>query len=143
MSSIETATRWVGNLDHPHYADERQRHVWYEASAVAFQSLMTSILAVAAAAVWIGGTTALPYTVAFLGCLFLNVGLFQWYVTHHGTGYAAQGADFRSLRVLISLGLAVAYFAGVARAIEIGILPVVGFAASFLAVAAIVSWRSR
>jgi len=143
MSSFETAARWVGNLNHPHYADERQRHVWYEASAVASQSLMTSILAVAAAAVWIGGTTALPYTVAFLGCLFLNVGLFQWYVTHYGAGYAAQGADFRSLRVLISLGLAVVYFAGVARAIEIGVWPVVGFAASLLAVAGIAARRSK
>ncbi len=143
MSKIDAAARWVGNLDHPHYADERQRHVWYEASTIALQGLATSMLAVAAASVWLGGTTAIPYTVAFLTVMFVNMGLFQVYVIRHRTAYVPRNADFRSPRVLISLGLGLAYFAGVARAIEIGIWPVIGFAATMVAVAAITSMRSK
>jgi len=33
----ERAGRWLGDLDHPFYDDERHRTVWYEASAIGFQ----------------------------------------------------------------------------------------------------------
>ena len=35
--SGERALRWIGDLDHPFYDDERQRFIWYEASTVGFQ----------------------------------------------------------------------------------------------------------
>lgn len=36
-NAFERAARWLGDLDHPFYQDERHRAVWYEASAIGFQ----------------------------------------------------------------------------------------------------------
>lgn len=52
------ATR-VGHLDSPFYDEERERDVWNEASAVAFQLLLWSIPLVATAVMWVGGAGVL------------------------------------------------------------------------------------
>jgi hypothetical protein len=52
------ATR-VGDLDSPFYDEERERDVWNEASAVAFQLLVWASPLVAAAVLWIGGAGVL------------------------------------------------------------------------------------
>ena len=60
----------VGDLDHPFYEEERQRDVWNEACAVGLQVALWLGLALAAAMVWLGGSTALPYALAVFAVLF-------------------------------------------------------------------------
>ena len=57
----ERALRWIGDLDHPFYDDERQRFIWYEASTIAFQLSLFANVAVLGVMVWIGGSDSLPY----------------------------------------------------------------------------------
>lgn len=58
-SRFVRAASVVGDLDSPFYAEERDRDVWNEASAVGFQVLLWGIPLVAAAALWISGVAAL------------------------------------------------------------------------------------
>lgn len=62
-STADRALRWIGELDHPFYDDERQRHIWYEASTIGFQLFLFVNLALAAAMLWIGGRPALAYAI--------------------------------------------------------------------------------
>ncbi|WP_032401814.1 hypothetical protein [Rhodococcoides fascians] len=66
MSAFVTAARFVGDLDDEFYADELQRDIWNEASAVGFQSLL-----------WIGliGGAVLPYAAGVTGA-WMALGLF-------------------------------------------------------------------
>ena len=59
----------IGDLSNPFYAEERQRDVWNEASAVALQVLLFLNLLGATAAVWIVGADALPYVYALLAMI--------------------------------------------------------------------------
>ncbi len=128
-STFDRTVRWIGNLDHPLYDDERQRHIWYEASAIAFQASLFGVLAVAAGAVWIGGREAIPYTVAFITVSYINLFIFSAYTRSKRTGYLPARSDALRPRTLISLGLAVLYFAGVARNLEWAAAWIVSFAA--------------
>ncbi|MCU1669529.1 MAG: hypothetical protein JWP40_2456 [Blastococcus sp.] len=76
MSTVDTSDshNWfvraaavIGDLSNPFYAEERQRDVWNEASAVALQVLIWLQLLAATAAVWIAGATAVPYVSALIG----------------------------------------------------------------------------
>ncbi len=49
------AVNAIADLDNPFYAEERQRDVWNEASAVGFQALLWCMFGLVAAMVWIGG----------------------------------------------------------------------------------------
>lgn len=53
----------MADLGSPFYREERQRDVWNEASAVGHQLVLWLGMVTAAAMVWIGGATALPYAV--------------------------------------------------------------------------------
>jgi hypothetical protein len=64
----------IGDLSNPFYAEERQRDVWNEASAVALQVLLWLNLVAATAAVWIVGADALPYVYALL----VMIGIAGW-----------------------------------------------------------------
>lgn len=57
MSAFVKAMRFVGELDSEFYADERQREVWNEASAIGFQFLSWALLAAAAVLPWVAGRT--------------------------------------------------------------------------------------
>ena len=61
VTQSERALRWIGDLDHPFYNDERQRFIWYEASTIGFQLVLYVTLAALAAMAWIGGTGSLLY----------------------------------------------------------------------------------
>ena len=126
--------RWVGNLDHPFYEEERQRHVWYEASAIGFQAMLVGVLAISAGTVWIGGQEAIKYTVGFLAVTLLNVAVFQRYVHTHRAVLHPSAADVTRPRTLIPIALATIYFAGVANALDWGWIAVAGFAATLTAV---------
>ena len=57
MSAFMRAMRFVGDLDDEFYADERQRDVWNEASAVGFQVLNWGLVIAAAVLPWAAGRT--------------------------------------------------------------------------------------
>jgi protein-S-isoprenylcysteine O-methyltransferase Ste14 len=59
----------IGDLSNPFFAEERQRDVWNEASAVALQVLLWLNLVAATAAVWFVGADALPYVYALLAMI--------------------------------------------------------------------------
>jgi hypothetical protein len=63
---FERLAATIGDLDSPFYDEERDRDVWNEASAVGFQAMLWSLPIVAAAALWLGGASALPYVSALL-----------------------------------------------------------------------------
>lgn len=58
MNTFDRATRRIGDLDNPLYAEERQRDVWNESSAVGFQLLLWGLLVAAAALSVVTGTAA-------------------------------------------------------------------------------------
>jgi hypothetical protein len=64
----------IGDLSNPFYREERQRDVWNEASAVAFQVLIWLHLAAATAVVWFVGADAMPYVYA----LIAMIGVASW-----------------------------------------------------------------
>lgn len=63
VPATERTLRWVGDLDHPFYDDERNRFVWYEASAIAFQMFLLANMVLVGAMLWVGGADGLPYAV--------------------------------------------------------------------------------
>lgn len=72
----------VGDLANPFYAEERQRDVWNEASAVGFQVMLWLGLIAANVMIWLGQGTALPYAFG----VFLLLGVASWIVW----GYACR-----------------------------------------------------
>ncbi|WP_024796169.1 hypothetical protein [Tomitella biformata] len=75
MSVLVTTARFVGDLDSEFYADERQREVWNEASAVGFQVLNWALVIAAAILPWAAGRTgawiALGLLVGWVAVSFL------------------------------------------------------------------------
>jgi hypothetical protein len=64
----------IGDLSNPFYAEERQRDVWNEASAVALQVMLWLSLLAATGAAWFVGEPAVPYVYALLGI----IGIASW-----------------------------------------------------------------
>lgn len=86
MSAFTKAARFVGDLDDDFYADELQRDIWNEASAVGFQSLL-----------WIGMIVGavLPFAAGVTGA-WVALGIFVALLTVANVvvGYArARGID--------------------------------------------------
>lgn len=63
-SRFMRAARSVGDLNNSFFAEERQRDVWNEASAVGFQMMLWLGLIAADLMIWIGGRDGLPYALA-------------------------------------------------------------------------------
>jgi hypothetical protein len=104
----------IGDLANPFYREERQRDVWNEASAVAFQLLLWAGMAAATAMVWIGGADGLPYGLA----LMLLLGAASWV----GIAYAAHlgvrvdtGTRLLRARTVPYVVLVLAFAAGAVR----------------------------
>jgi hypothetical protein len=87
------AARMVGDLDHPFYAEERQREVWNEASAVGLQTLLWGSLGLACAMTWIGGHDVVRWAVALLGV----VGVASWFMVLYARRQGVSGLE--SVRV--------------------------------------------
>jgi hypothetical protein len=105
----------VGDLSSPFYAEERQRDVWNEASAVALQVLVWLHLLAATAAVWIVGVDAVPYVCAMIGL----VGVAGWVALLYSwsLGVQAESCARTSWRRLVPLlGVVLLLAAGIARA---------------------------
>ena len=139
----ERALRWIGDLDHPFYNDERQRFVWYEASAIAFQLFVLSTSALVGAMLWIGGSEAFPYAIAVL-VLHWTIALVAFnYAKRNYAEYQPQRSDLTSRRGWLVLALSAFLGSGIVRALsdgsEDGLLPdsfseAAGFAVGFASV---------
>ncbi len=106
----------VGDLDHPFYEEERQRDVWNEACAVGLQVALWLGLALAAAMVWLGGVTALPYALAVFALL---AGTTSWVTVHYAQRLGVRVEDpagLLRLRLVPYLVLLALFLAGVVRA---------------------------
>lgn len=123
MSTVETrphnwfvrAAAVVGDLSNPFYAEERQRDVWNEASAVALQVLIWLHLLAATAAVWIVGADAVPYVSTLIGL----AGVAGWVAVLYSwsQGVAVQKCPRASWRRMGPLlGVVGLLAAGIARA---------------------------
>ncbi|MGV8873311.1 MAG: hypothetical protein ACOH2Q_12360 [Rhodococcus sp. (in: high G+C Gram-positive bacteria)] len=101
MSSFVKAARFVGDLDDDFYADELQRDIWNEASAVGFQSFL-----------WIGliASSVLPFAAGITGAwIGLGIYLALTVVSFVVLGYArARGIDMYSAQELRRVRIALA-----------------------------------
>jgi hypothetical protein len=105
----------IGDLSNPFYREERQRDVWNEASAVAFQVLIWLHLVAATAAVWLVGADALPYVYA----LIAMIGLASWIAILYSWSlgvHVEQRKRFSRRRLAPVLLVAVLLAAGMLRA---------------------------
>ena len=111
-----TAAGVVGDLGSPFYREERQRDVWNEACAVGLQVALWLGLALAAAMVWLGGSTALPYALAVFAVLF---GATSWVTILYAQQLGVRVEDpggLLQLRLVPYLLLLALFLAGVVRA---------------------------
>lgn len=112
----DAALRWIGDLDHPFYEDERNRYVWYEAQAIGFQFMGLATYALAAVSLIIGGADALPYAAAMLAPFVLAAFMLKGYVTRRGADYWPQSMDFRRSRGLVVVAIVALLAIGFVRA---------------------------
>lgn len=113
---VRAAAR-VGDLGSPFYAEEYQRDVWNEASAIAFQLLLWLLPLAAVVSVWVGGSPAVPYALL----MFVLPGAASWvalgYASARGVdSVAGQGVTFLRWRAAAFGVLGLALCAGVVRA---------------------------
>jgi hypothetical protein len=92
----------IGDLSNPMYAEERQRDVWNEASAVAFQVVLWLSLVAATAAAWFVGADALPYIYALLGI----IGVASWIAILYSwsLGVQVDNPAWMSRRRMVAVG---------------------------------------
>lgn len=113
-SGLLRAAGTIGDLGHPFYAEERQRDVWNEASAVGLQLMLLLGLAAAAAMVWLGGAAGLPYTLVMLSVLGAGSGTSLLYARKLGVEVNDPAGMLR-LRLVPYATLLVLLVIGVAR----------------------------
>lgn len=113
----EGILRWIGDLDHPFYSDERNRFVWYEASAIAFQLILIGSYLAAGLMFWVGGSEALPYALTSLAPVLLGTLVFHSFTAKHRVLYAPGKSDFKRLRGLIIIPLTLFVTIGAVKAI--------------------------
>lgn len=95
-NTSDRALRWLGDLDHPFYDDERQRWVWYEASAIGLQVmligsyLMAGILVLAVGHAGLILAMMAPVTIGSI----VTIG----WVGRHSAEYAVGPDDIRRSR---------------------------------------------
>lgn len=113
----ERALRWIGDLDHPFYSDERNRHVWYEASAIAFQLFFMGTYYVGGIVLWVlGGSALVPVLVMFLPA-FLAVIVFQTHLQRNSAEYWPGKNDFVRRRGQVGIFSGVVFLSGLLRAV--------------------------
>lgn len=121
---VRTAGR-IGDLGNPFYAEERQRDVWNEASAVGLQLALWLGTIAATAMVWLQGATAVPYAVTLFAILGFSSGMSMLYAHQLGVE-VDDGIRIMRLR-LVPLGvLLLLFFLGTTR-----VAPDDGFGAGF------------
>jgi hypothetical protein len=105
----------IGDLSSPFYAEERQRDVWNEASAVALQVLIWLHLMTATAVVWIVGADAMPYVYGMIAMVAVAGWIAILYSASLGVHVEKKkGTSWRRLVPILVLALLLA--AGMVRA---------------------------
>ena len=111
--------RWaamVGDFGSPFFAEERQRDVWNEASAVGLQVVLWAGLIVSAGAFWIGGPAGLPYGLALMAVVSAGALVTVLYAEHRVIRTLSwQWVSGRRLAVVTLVFLV--YLGGLVRAV--------------------------
>lgn len=102
---------WVGDLNSPHYTEERTRFVWYEASAVVAQASLWGSLLIATIMVWVGGRPLLLWSAAVFGFSLVLAGVLLTYVRARRADIEPTARDYRTRGTVMYL-LTAAYLAG-------------------------------
>lgn len=105
----------VGDLSNPFYAEERQRDVWNEASAVGFQILLWLGMIAATVMVWVGQWSAVPYAVSVFVVIGIASGVALGYARRLGVDVETTVRVWR-LRMVPYAALMLLFLLGVARA---------------------------
>lgn len=116
-TSGDRALRWIGDLDHPFYSDERNRYVWYEASAIGFQLLFLCNYFVAGIALWVAGADALPYAAAFMVPTLITAFVFQGYLKTRSAEYWPGKNDLVRRRGQLAVVSMIVVASGLVRAV--------------------------
>ncbi len=114
----DSVIRWIGDLDHPFYNDERSRFVWYEASAVAFQMLFLGIYFFTGLMLWIGGAAALPYSLPFLFLAVASGLLIKSVVARNSAEYFPNKLDLTKSRGKVTVVVFLFLLSGIIRALN-------------------------
>ncbi len=105
--------RWVGDLDHPFYDDERNRYVWYEGSAAAFQLILMGTFIAATIVVLAQGADAIGWIVLMMVPTILGGVMLAGYTERHKTPYAPSLWDLRRGRTWVTLAITGAFVVSV------------------------------
>src|SRR3954471_21238440 len=81
------ATSIIADFASPFYAEERQRDVWNEASALGFQAMNWGLLGLVCAMTWIGGTPLFGWAAA----LVMVAGGASWLTVIHANRLGVTG----------------------------------------------------
>jgi hypothetical protein len=88
MSKLENgfdrAAEVVADFGSPFYAEERQRDVWNEASALGFQAMLWGTLGLACVLAWIGGRPLIGAAIALLAVIGVASWLTVLYANRRG-----------------------------------------------------------
>lgn len=103
----------IGDLDSPHYADERMRYVWYEASAIAAQLYLWGGMAIATAMIWLGGRAQLGWSALVLGFTLAVAFCLVRYADAFRAPVEMTPTDLRSPEVIGVMLLLASYVVGV------------------------------
>lgn len=114
---FDRSLRWIGDLDHPFYSDERNRFVWYEASAIGFQLVLIGSFLTVGLSLWVGGSAALPYCFAMMAPQLLALAAFQLFLKRHSAEYVPVMNDFKRRRGQVALAAYAFMISGLARAL--------------------------
>lgn len=114
--NVDGALRWVGDLDHPFYNDERQRFVWYEASAIGFQLMLMLQTIGGGITLLLFGNPAWKYVLLALAPTVLTTIVVTGYASRHGAPYFASSSDFKRSRGIFAIVVMLIWAAGVLRA---------------------------
>ena len=116
----------VGDFGNPFYAEERQRDVWNEASAVGLQAILLLALTAADGMVWIGGAPALPFAATVLAVVGTTSLVTLLYALARGVT-VDDPAGLLRLRLVPYAVLFVLFLVGAAR-----VAPADGFLGGFV-----------
>lgn len=117
MATFERSARWVGDLDHSFYNDERQRFIWYEGSAIGFQMMLIAHYLVAGLILLIAGHPALWYVLAMLAPTSITTLVVVSYCAAKGAQYFPDRGDFTRSRGVVAIGAVLLLAAGLIRAL--------------------------
>jgi hypothetical protein len=111
--------RWagvVGDLGSPFLAEERQRDVWNEASAVGLQASIWLTMSVSAGSLWIGGASALPYSLAMVATMAAASVITLRYAEHLGVRTVSR-KWLSKRRLVLSWVTSLVFAGGMVRAV--------------------------